>query len=220
MTRYSRDDVLSERQLALLIQASRSLPEPRDFQARFILYAAGYLGLRAGEIAHFDTDWLDWHDRVVRIPEYDNCNDGSGDGVCGYCRSRAEDYAETNDVSMQTALDMRWEPKTETSVRSIPFDFNVWLELTIEEFDERYDRFPKSKATINRRVSEAVEHSDVTRRVYPHSLRATAATLHASRDVSPYSLMSVMGWVDLETARSYVAASDESAARELRHKHR
>lgn len=220
MTRYSREDVLNERQLVQLLEGARKLNPPKDFEARLVIFASGYMGMRAGEIAHFDTNWIYWPNNMIKIPKYDKCTKGKGGGVCGYCRTRAEDYAETNKVSFDKALKERWTPKTENSVRSIPFDFDPRLELIIEEFNERYDHFPKSKATINRRVNQAKEHSDVDRKIYPHSLRATAATLHASRGVSPYSLMSVMGWVDMETARTYVAASDESAARELRSKHR
>lgn len=221
MPRYSREDVLSERELVLLLDGARNLSPPMDFEARFVLFAAGVLGMRAGEIAHFNTNWIHWPDRMVKIPEYDRCTKGTDGGICGYCRSRVEDYLTNNpDTTAEEAEAMRWEPKTPNSVRSIPFDFDVRLELCIEEFDRRYDEFPKSRATVNRRINDAVAEAEVSGRIYPHSLRATAATLHASRGVSPYALMSVMGWVDMETARTYIRASDESAARELRSKHR
>lgn len=220
MVRYSREDVINERQLVQLLEGARKLPDPQDFEARFVIYAAGYLGMRAGEIAHFSTDWIYWPNRMIEIPRYDKCEKGKDGGPCGYCRTRAEDYVESNDVTMEKALEKRWEPKTSASVRSIPFDFDPRIELLIERFADRYDGFPKSKATVNRRVEAAMEESDIDEKIYPHSLRATAATLHASRGVSPYSLMSLMGWVDMETARTYVASSDESAARELRSKHR
>ncbi|MFC6720897.1 tyrosine-type recombinase/integrase [Natrialbaceae archaeon GCM10025810] len=221
MPRYSREDVLTERELVLLLEGARKLSPPKDFEARLTLFAAGVLGMRAGEIAHFDTDWIHWPDRMVKIPEYDRCTKGQDGGICGYCRSRVEDYLETHpDTPLEEAIEMRWEPKTPNSVRSIPFDFDVRLELCIEEFDRRYDGYPKSRATVNRRIEEAAQQAGMNGRIYPHSLRATAATIHASRGVSPYALMSVMGWVDMETARTYIRASDESAARELRSKHR
>lgn len=124
------------------------------------------------------------------------------------------------EVTFDEALDLRWSPKTKNASRSIPFDFDVRIQLIFEEFFERYDRFPKSKATLNRRVNRVTELSEVDANIYPHSLRATAAMLHASRDLSPYALMSTMGWETLETARSYLGSSDTSAARELRFKYR
>lgn len=220
MTRYSREDVLSEREFELLLRGARELEEPKRFEALLCLYGTGALGLRAGELAHLDSDWINWPNRMIEIPRYDECTNGVGGGVCGYCRTRAEDYQATHGCSWEEALATRWTPKTETGERSIPFDFDVRVELCIEEIDDRYEHFPKSKATINRRVDDATAASQLELETYPHALRATAATRHASRNVSPYALMSVMGWQDMETARSYIAASDESAARELRSKHR
>jgi integrase len=131
-------------------------------------------------------------------------------------RPLAEKQASNEEVTFEEALEMRWQPKNENAVRTIPFDFDVRVQLTIERFCDKYDVFPKSKATINRRIKRVVEESEISKRVYPHSLRATAATLHAARDVSPYSLMSVMGWSTMDTARSYIASSNETAAKELR----
>ena len=98
--------------------------------------------------------------------------------------------------------------------------FDVRVQLIIEEFIDKYERFPISKATLNRRVNRVVNRANVKGRVYPHSLRATAASLLASRDVSLFSLMSFMGWNDIETARSYLSSSEQSAAREIRNKYR
>jgi len=135
-------------------------------------------------------------------------------------RTIAQDEFQENSITFDEALEMRWAPKTQNSARSIPYDFDVRVQLVFEEFFDEYDMFPKSKCTINRRINTAVEKSDIDTDVYPHSLRATAAMLHASRDVSPYSLMSTMGWETLETARAYIGSSDTSAARELRFKYR
>jgi hypothetical protein len=52
-TRHTHEDVLTDREFELLLEACSSLPEPRDLQARFVCLAGGRLGLRAGEIAHF-----------------------------------------------------------------------------------------------------------------------------------------------------------------------
>jgi len=255
MVRYSREDALTDREFVLLLEGADSLKEPFDIQARFIIYAAGRLGMRSGEIAHISNEWVDRGTNLIKIPSYDNCTKGKyDDEVCGYCRNRLRDYLQTHNTSVEeevAKLDMEygdtiddatkqtmaekeareqnktlddikdkwWQPKTEAAVRSIPYDFNTRLQLCVERFFKKYDSFPISKASLNRRVQKAAEESTLQKRIYPHALRATAATTHASRDVSPYALMSVMGWRDMDTARKYVAASDESAARDIRHKH-
>ena len=132
----------------------------------------------------------------------------------------AESNVRGNNESFEEVADEWWQPKTPSSIRSIPYDITIRVQLTFEKFFDKYDKFPLSKATINRRVDRAAEASSIDKRIYPHSLRATAATTHASRNVSPYALMSVMGWRDMDTARTYISASDDSAARELRAKHR
>ena len=253
--RHSKEDVLSRRAFVQLLDGARTLDSPYDFEARLCVYLAGKLGLRAGEIAHVETDWIDWHDNMIRIPEHEPCSKGSDGGICGYCRSRAEDRLLANnltvteavaeirsefdadlddDVLIEMALDRRdevnmtydaalaerWNPKTENSVRAIPFDFDIRAQMCIEEFADRYDGFPRSRATVNRRINRAADAAGIEERVYPHALRATSASFHASRDVSPYSLMSIMGWNDIQTARSYIRASDETAAKEIRSKHR
>lgn len=253
--RHSKEDVLSRRAFVQLLEGARTLKDPYDYEARLCLYLTGKLGLRAGEAAHLSTDWIGWHDNMIRIPELDACTKGTDGGVCGYCRKRAEERLLTNNLSVddaieeirsefdadldeptvrelamerrddvnmtfQAALDERWQPKTENSSRAIPFDFDIRLQLCIERFADRYDAFPKSRATVNRRIDRAAEAAGITDRVYPHALRATSASFHASRDVSPYSLMAIMGWNDIQTARSYIRASEATAAKEIRSKHR
>lgn len=256
MVRYSREDALTDKEFVLLLEGARKLKEPMNLQARFIIMAAGRLGMRGGEIAHISANWVDNASNVIQIPAHDNCTKGKFDGeICGYCRNRVRDYLETNNTTIEEEIKKLdeeygesideeaketmakktvnevnksyeavannwWQPKTTAAERAIPYDFNTRLHLTVERFFDKYDEFPISKTSLNRRVSAAVEKSALNKRVYPHSLRATAATTHASRNVSPYALMSVMGWRDMDTARKYIAASDESAARDIRQKHK
>lgn len=127
---------------------------------------------------------------------------------------------ESVNITYDEAMGERWTPKTPASSRSVPFDFDMRTQLCIERFGERYDAFPKSRATVNRRIKRAAEHAGLEGRVYPHCLRATASSFHAMRDVSPYALMSIMGWEQLSTARVYISGNDETAAKEVRSKHR
>lgn len=131
----------------------------------------------------------------------------------------ATEYMETHNITIDDALDERWQPKTPAAVRSIPFDFDTRAALVVESFFDTYDQWPASKCTLNRRIDRAHGASSVDADVYPHALRATAASQHASRGVSAYALMSVMGWSDIGTARAYIQSSDEAAANEIRAAH-
>lgn len=130
----------------------------------------------------------------------------------------AIEKSKEDSVTFDEALDERWTPKTDNAVRKIPYDFKPRLHLCIDDFIEEFGGWKKSIATAHRRINQAVDESVLDCNVYPHALRATAVSKMASKDVSPFALMSLMGWEDLDTARSYIQSSDESAAKELREK--
>jgi len=132
----------------------------------------------------------------------------------------AQRLIDQRSISFEAALERWWRPKTDAGARTIPYDWDTRTELLVEDFDERYEVWPTSQSTINRRIRTAAKTAGIEDRVYPHALRATAASAHAKRDVSPHSLMAVMGWSDLNVARRYIAASSSSAAKEIRSAHR
>lgn len=256
---HARDDAISPRAFEQLISASHRIDDDRiELECRALLYLAGRVGLRKGEITHLSEEWVDWNNGTIQIPAFDACTKGQHDAEpCGYCRRRAEDRVETNNItheeavnairhvldnpedvndeqidaeaeslrddvniSLDDALAEQWQPKTHNSARQVPFDFDVRVQLTLEAFFDRFDAWENSAATVNRRINRVAERSNVETRVYPHALRATAASYHASRDISIHSLMSIMGWADPGTARAYVTANEDQAAREIRSKHR
>lgn len=55
--------------------------------------------------------------------------------------------------------------------------------------------------------------------IYPHALRATAATYHSYRGLPPSALQSFMGWADLSVANKYVRLTGEQTAMALRETH-
>jgi integrase len=212
-TRHTHEDVLTDREFEILLEACTSLADPKALQARFICLAAGRLGLRAGEITHFQASWLDWDRNILRIPKHEPCS-------CGYCRNQASQEAIHNDdLKPEKALDDRWHPKTVSSARAIPFDLSLRVELCIERFTDRYEQFPGSRSMINRRVTTAAEQADIGGRVYPHCLRATAASYHAYKGVAPVPLQALMGWSDLATAQKYIRISGTVTANALRQVH-
>jgi len=256
---HARDDALSPREFEQLVESSYRIDNERiELECRTLLYLAGRIGLRKGEITHLSPAWMNWTEGTIEIPESDPCTKGQHDAEpCGYCRRRAEDRVETNNITLEEAVDavrhvldepesvpdaqiereardlreevnvsfddalaQQWQPKTSTSAREVTFDFDVRVELALEEFFDHFDGWERSAATVNRRINRVAELSPVESRVYPHALRATAASYHASRDISIHSLMSTMGWADPGTARAYVTSNADQAAREIRSKHR
>jgi integrase len=209
MTRHSREDAVSEPVFEDLLAAAHDLDGETGREARFVLIAAGALGLRAGEIAHIDADWIDWTEDLIRIPDHDRCDEGRDGGLCGYCRKRAREAAAHNEgLSLAEAKAHRWEPKTATSARAVPFGHSGPAQRIVEEFFFHEDGYEHSRASVNRRVNQTLAASryseDLT---YPHALRATAATRHAYSGLSATALQHLFGWAQLSTANTYIRAS-------------
>ncbi|WP_435075946.1 tyrosine-type recombinase/integrase [Halococcus sp. AFM35] len=212
--RHTYQDALGERDFQLLLEGATLLDERYRLETRFILLLGGRLGMRAGEICHMHEKWVDWDRQMINIPHYRDCD-------CGYCREQAKQKVEWSDLSLETAMKERWMPKTDAASRPIPYGFSPRVELVIERFFERFDEFPYSRKTVNRRVNKAAENAKGIdpETTYPHCLRSTAATYHASRGLEPMNLQALMGWSDIRTSQKYVRLTGEHTARALRHIH-
>lgn len=217
-TTHSKDNALSDREYQLLLEGAGNMRDYYGFQARFIILACGRLGMRAGEVAHMTAEWVDWRRNMIIVPEYQPCTKGNNGGICGYCLGGCRQKVEHNeDVTLEEARSYAWSPKTDASVREIPFDFDPRTELAIERFFSKYDEYPCSRQSINRRVKRAAEEAPELDRegIYPHCLRATAATQMAARGLDVLPLQSMFGWSKLSTAQNYIKSSGENTARAL-----
>lgn len=62
------------------------------------------------------------------------------------------------------------------------------------------------------KIAPELDHTQI----YPHALRATAASYYAARGLDVYALQGLMGWKMLKTAEVYIQKSGEHTARKLR----
>lgn len=221
--RHSKRDALSNREFELLLKGARELNDYQSLQARFVIFMAGRLGIRKGELTHMTKEWVDWRRNMICIPYHEPCIKARDSlDICGYCRQNAKQRFEHNpDLDMEESEQMQWVAKTEEAARDIPFDFHPRVELLVEEFFDRWEAWPVSANAVTRRVKKAAEHSELEdeTRVYPHGLRATAASYHAARGLEVLPLQSLMGWAQVSTAHNYVQASGENTARALNSVH-
>ena len=249
MPRHSHQDAVDERTFKQLLDAADKLDKDvHRVEAKGILYLAGRLGLRAGEIAHLRSSWVDWEKQQIQIPYYQECTKGRDGGMCGYCKkqsaqnarkrnrhlldteyTRLDDYEELAPAGVYaelyedftTTAEMRetmWSPKTHNSARAIPFGFSDEIESALEEFFFHFDRYSHSRVSVNRRVDAVAEKVGID--IYPHALRATAASWHAYRGVPAVALQALMGWAKLAVAQKYIKLSGGATARALEEAHR
>lgn len=211
--RNTKEDALSDREFELLYEGASNIQDSYyRLYCQFVVLVLGRLGLRRSELTHLTEDWIDWNEKMIRIPRFQDCD-------CSDCMQKARQAEDYNDISYEDALAERWHPKTDSAIREIPFGFNARLELIIERFFEKFDEYPDSATSINRRVKRASENSSADLDVYPHCLRATSATYHAGRGLGVIPLQSLHGWSDLSTPMKYVKHSGKNTARELRYIH-
>lgn len=222
--RHSKEDALPEMEFEKLLEGARELadsPYYYDADPEFTIYVLGRLGLRRGELAHLEEDWIDWRQKMIKIPEHETCTKARGeDEVCGYCRQLAEQRVEyADDLSLEEAESWMWVPKTEAAARDIYFGFDPRAELYIERYfdSDEYTAYEAGSNAVNRRVKKAAEKADGIdpEHLSPHKLRATAATYHASRGLKMLQLMQYMGWANPSTAEVYIGRSGENTARSL-----
>jgi site-specific recombinase XerD len=214
---HSKRDALSQHEFEQLVHGAHELDDHTSLQTRFVLFLAGRLGMRKGEITHMTQSWVDEDRSMICVPGHERCIKGRESmDICGYCKQNAEQRAEYNhDMTVEDAKELAWVPKTDSAVRDIPYDFHPRVTMVIKDFFERYDAWPHSAQAVNRRVRKAAEHSDLDRRVYPHALRATAASFHAGRGLDVIPLQSLMGWAQVSTAHRYVKTTGANTARAL-----
>lgn len=222
---HSKEDALSEREFELLLEAAGDMGQSCYYYSpdpEFVIYCLGRLGLRRGELAHLQGDWIDWREKMIEIPLSSSCNKArDGESVCGYCRQLARQRVESSDddLTFEEAIQWMWVPKTEAAAREIYFGFDARAELFIERYFDNpsYTKFEASSTSINRRVKKAAEKVDILDKenVRPHSLRATAATFHAGRGLKLLALMQMMGWAQPQTAEIYIGRSGQNTARQL-----
>jgi len=135
--------------------------------------------------------------------------------------AEAETLVADQDITLEAAKEQMWRAKTDEASRAVPFDRSARLEITVERFFDKYDAWPVSRTTTNRRVNRALKLADELTKdsTHCHGLRATAASHHAGRGMPTLALQSLMGWAQPSTARSYVRSSPENTQRELHQIH-
>lgn len=215
--RHAHEDALNEREFEELLDGAQDLTPPRNLETTLIIHLSGKLGMRIGEIAHLRRSWVDLEQGLIEVPSHEPCEKGRDGGLCGYCKRQAKRTYENDPENrdLDELLDAYWQPKTEAAERAVPYEFDEDTRDVLSSFFEIYHEVPLSVNTCRRRVKDSAEMSDIERRIYPHALRATAASTHAYEGLNIASMKAMMGWVKLSTAEKYIRISGGRTKRAL-----
>lgn len=208
MTRHAHEDALTEQEFEQLLDGAKQLRPPLNLETMFVILLTGRLGLRIGELAHIKRSWVNFDTGLVSIPSIDPCTKGRDGGLCGYCRRQTRRIAEREaSVDLEALRAEYWQPKTAAAERAVPFEFSARVANIIAAFFEAFVEWPYSVHTARRRVSFAAAVASLAQRIYPHCLRATAASAHAYRGLTVPALQAMMGWAQIDTAEKYIRLS-------------
>jgi integrase len=223
--RHSKEDALNEREFELLLEGAQLLSQSDyyyDADPEMTIYTLGRLGLRRSELAHLREDWIDFRQQMISIPSHEPCTLGRDSGPCGDCIQAAKQRVKFSDgeLDIADALRWMWAPKTEAGAREVYFGHDTRAQMFLERYfnSDEYNRYQASGTAINRRVHKAAGLAPEldSAAVYPHALRATAATnMIATQDLDVYQLCQVMGWERLATAETYISRNSQKTARQL-----
>ena len=112
--------------------------------------------------------------------------------------------------------DEDWSPKTKWGARTIPaskMSPRAWD--AIKAYFTTYEGMDVHRVTVYRIVARVASRSKLTAKIYPHSLRATAATRIAYKIKNPQVLCDVFGWGQLAIAQYYIRRAGGLAEEEL-----
>jgi integrase len=114
--------------------------------------------------------------------------------------------------------DEGWQAKTKAAARVIPFGRMRRAPRILQEFFDYHDEFGHDRFFIWHRVLSWGKKAGLTRPIFPHALRATAAFQFAEAGLSAQALRQIMGWSDLRTAQSYIDAAGRAGELEINEK--
>lgn len=145
--------------------------------------------------------------------------------VCaGHLGMRASEIAHMKkdwiDFQRQTInvpkKDGDFEAKSRASARSIPYkDLRDRVSTELRRYFDYNEAVDTSRSTVFRRVKNMAERAGLTRKVYPHALRASCAFQLAEAGVNAQGLRQFMGWAQLNTAQKYIEQAGVAAEQQI-----
>lgn len=148
-------------------------------------------GLRATEAAHLVPEWVSTQRGHLKIP---------GRCTCRTCKESDESA---------------WTPKTDASNRTLPIHQHEESWAAVKAYVGAIGHDPVTRQAVWQIVKRVADRANLTQRVYPHALRATAATMFADMGLNEHQLCRILGWGDPRMARPYVQSSGIVAEKAL-----
>ena len=234
----TKDDVKHSRYYALEPDEVERLISFSVGVERFIISNLVYGGMRRSEVAHMRRGWLHIKDHAAKLMGANHIKlpEGRIPCDCETCQRQAywklmrdgerktkEWYAETQSEFYQLKskgelpkLDSYWMPKSKSGSRVIPILNNEYKKELRRWFKvhDKVDINPLKIYAMVKRVGKLAFGPDKI--IYPHVLRATAATILANNSLSERNLTLFMGWKDANSAKPYVKDNQRKMIKDMK----
>ena len=148
-----------------------------------------WCGLRVSEAIHLRESWM-VGTTTIRIPRQMSCN-------CWECATEREGV---------------WKPKSKAGAREIPIPGTLVPPLL-----RCLAAYPNGLITIMNRVTawktvkKLAGEAGIRKKVFPHSLRASYATILATKGLTAAELCYVLGWSDISMGSHYIQIAQARA---------
>jgi len=178
----AKENALTQAEVVAFEQAIKT-----DKQA-YIYILCGIFGMRIGEVVHCKLDWFDLTEgrESIKIPRQMKCD-------CTECKNRPNKGV--------------WSPKTRAGARTIP------ARICLSYFYSAHEYLKNGGSVGTQRACRYMIHviakrAKIPHTVFPHALRATAATkIAAMQDMNSVRITNIMGWESIKIADEYIRAS-------------
>jgi len=178
------------------IETEKLLNACLDFYEKFLIKGLLFTGMRVNEFIHMKKEWIDFKTKVIRIPESQPCH-------CYVCRKRQN----------------IWKVKVPEAARIIPLLPEI--ENIFREFFGEHESVMDvigSQPVAWKIVKNVAKRTDIKKRVFPHVLRGTFASILAGKGFTPFSIQASLGWKSVKTADEYIRISPHRLLKEFKKK--
>lgn len=186
----SKENILSDTEIKTIKGVLKTPEENLTFLTLL------YTGMRINEFIHCSIEWMDFEEGFINIPPEQKCN-------CNECKRHNN----------------TWTPKTKSSIRSI-----IVLPEIKELLESYFSNFKKVSDLVKHRVyawqvlKKVEKKTKLKHRLFPHCLRATFASILASKGFSELEITQILGWTSIEPAKHYIKFSKNKIKKSFQQK--
>jgi integrase len=157
-------------------------------------------------------EWVNWDVGYIRVPESQPCN-------CYVCRKpRYRLDRKTGERKLVKPAGV-WKVKVPEAARVIPLTPEV--RSVLERYFGRFDSIMenvRSQPVAWRIVRGVAERAGLSKRIFPHALRGTFASILAGKGFDSFAIQAALGWKSIKTADEYVRISPDRLLRKFKEK--